>query len=86
MDTRDEKGFIRYTLEELNRIPSFEARERAGAGRGPAGTIGMLGGAAVGAAIGFTFGPVGAVIGALAGGVAGGAVGKGVDNMERWKP
>lgn len=80
MEARDEKGFIYYTTEELNSVPPFEVREKAGAYPCPGGALGMLGGAGLGAAIGSAFGPAGTVIGGLAGGAAGGAVGRGTES------
>lgn len=75
MATKDEKGFIRYTQAELNRIPPFEQRDRAGTR--PAvttgGALGMVGGALAGAGVGSAFGPTGTVIGGGAGAIAGNA-------------
>jgi hypothetical protein len=66
--TRDERGFIHYTPEELERIPPFEQRT---AGTPALGTAGGTLGAVTGAALGTPFGP----FGMLAGGAAGAAVG-----------
>ncbi|MDF2629456.1 MAG: hypothetical protein K0R39_3287 [Symbiobacteriaceae bacterium] len=69
MATKDEKGIIHYTPEELEQIPSFEVRSRTGADSpAPSGTVlGALGGAALGSAAG----PVGTVIGGAAGAAVG---------------
>lgn len=76
MATRDEHGFIRYTPEELERIPPYEIRSGGGPAAGglaapPVGTL-------VGATIGAGFGPVGAFVGGVAGAALGGAVAAGV--------
>lgn len=76
MATRDERGFIRYTPEELERIPPYEVRSggEPTAGRLAAPPVGTL----VGATIGAGFGPVGAFVGGVAGAALGGAVAAGV--------
>ncbi|MFZ5826639.1 MAG: hypothetical protein ACOY94_20300 [Bacillota bacterium] len=70
MATRDEKGYIHYTPEELQRIPSFEERAAgrpAGMGGLTGATLGALGGGLVGSA----FGPAGTLVGGVAGAAAG---------------
>lgn len=79
--TRDEHGFIRYTQEELERIPSYEVRTGAGPGATaiaapPVSTL-------VGATIGAGFGPVGAFVGGAAGAALGGVVAAGVRQAGR---
>lgn len=84
MATRDEKGYIHYTPEELQRIPSYEERsagQRFGLGGLAGTTLGALGGGLIGSA----FGPAGTLVGGAAGAVAGnqatgaaGATGAGV--------
>lgn len=76
MPQRDDEGFIRYSKEELERIPPFEVRYgEVGMGavaRGfGAGTVGTV----AGAAIGSVWGPVGTVVGGIAGAVVGGSAG-----------
>lgn len=70
MATRDEKGYIHYSSEELNRIPSYEQRDN---GRAPlaGGLTGATLGAVAGGAVGGTAGPGGALAGAAAGTVLG---------------
>lgn len=68
MAERDAKGFIRYSPEELERIPTYEQRTSGGGGMAAAtgltaGTTGTLAGAVIGSA----WGPVGTIIGGLAG-------------------
>lgn len=73
MATRDDKGYIRYSQEELNKIPPYDVRARGTAGnnRMARASIGALGGAAAGS----VFGPAGTVIGGLAGAAFGGGAG-----------
>lgn len=67
---KDQQGYIRYSQEELQRIPSFEARTEGGtppiAGLG-GGTLGMLAGGTAGSALG----PGGAIAGMAGGAIVG---------------
>ncbi len=75
MAERDEKGYIRYSMEELQRIPPYEERVR---GTNPAmmGITGGTAGTLAGAAIGSSFGPTGTIVGGVGGALAGGAAGR----------
>jgi len=77
MATKDEKGYIDYTQEELNRVPSFEVRDRGGGAPLLGGLAGATGGAFIGAGLGSGLGPAGSALGSAAGAVAGGAAGSG---------
>jgi|GEM_PF-4048949 len=84
MAHRDEKGIIRYTVEELNQVPPYEARAGGvGVAAGASGVAGGTGGALAGAALGSAFGPVGTLGGGIAGATVGGtAAGQAAGNPE----
>lgn len=78
MATRDEKGFIHYTQEELQRIPSYEERTEGGAPAGlRAGTLGLLAGGMMGSAGGPGTALAGMAGGAFVGNQVGRAMGAG---------
>lgn len=74
MPERDAKGFIRYSMEELQRIPPYEQRVQ-GASAANLGITGGTAGTLGGAVIGSMWGPVGTLVGGVAGATVGGAVG-----------
>jgi|GEM_PF-3786159 len=70
MAERDANGYIRYSREELERIPSFEQRSSPRA-PGVAGVTGSTIGAFTGGLLGYSAGPGGALAGLAAGTVIG---------------
>lgn len=75
MPKEDEKPYIDYSMEELNKVPPFEERDRDGTAGLLGGAAGATGGAFVGAGLGSAFGPVGTALGFAAGATGGAAVG-----------
>jgi len=61
---RDQKGFIRYSTEELERIPPYEIRHSQ---PGSGGALTATGSTIAGAAIGSVFGLPGTIVGGIAG-------------------
>jgi hypothetical protein len=76
---RDEKGYIHYSQEELERIPSFEERDgrMPGAAGLTGGALGALAGGTVGAAAGPGVGLAGLATGAVLGNQAARSTGAG---------